>query len=65
MAELIAAALERELACPGTVGRLTDSILRETRMPAVQIELPESVDPAATTRIARSIVTALRQFFEG
>ena len=55
------------IASPGSSGRLeglTDAILRETRMPAVQIQ------PCMTTAddvpgIARAVAEALRRFFAG
>ncbi len=65
VAELIAAEVERVVGCPAVVVRLTDAILRETRMPAVQIELPQGVDPTAAPRIARAIAEGLGRFFVG
>ena len=65
IAELIAAAIERDVGCPAAVDRLTGAILRETRMPAVQIDLPHDVDPSAGSRIALAIADGLTRFFEG
>jgi N-acetylmuramoyl-L-alanine amidase len=65
IAELIVAAIERNVGYPASLGRLTDAILRETRMPAVQVELPQGVDPAAAKRIGRAIAEGLSRFFEG
>ncbi len=65
IAELIVAALERELGCPGRAGGLTEAILRETRMPAVQIELPQGDPPAGPERVARAIAEGLSRYFAG
>jgi N-acetylmuramoyl-L-alanine amidase len=73
LAELILAELEREIRVRGRLQRLTSAILRETEMPAVQIEaLVASNDldaailrgPDAITRIGRAIAEAVRRFFE-
>ena len=65
IAELIVGALDRDPGCPGTVGRLTDAILRETRMPAVQIELPDDLEATTPSTIAKAIASGLTRFFEG
>jgi len=59
LAELAAEELERELRSAVNVVRLTGAILRETRMPAVQIETPLA-DPIGPT-----IAAALSRFFAG
>jgi N-acetylmuramoyl-L-alanine amidase len=65
IAELIVDAIERDVGYPAALGRLTDAILRETRMPAVQVEFPPGVDPSAAARIGRAIAEGLSRFFEG
>jgi N-acetylmuramoyl-L-alanine amidase len=64
LAELVCEELERALGVPGTLRGLTHAILRETRMPAVQIE-PGAAALADVTRIASAISTALQRFFTG
>lgn len=59
LAELAAEELERELGCATSVVRLTGAILRETRMPAVQIETSEAAP------IGPAIAAALSRFFAG
>ena len=59
LAELAAEELERELGCAMSVERLTGAILRETRMPAVQIET------SLADRIGPAIAAALSRFFAG
>jgi N-acetylmuramoyl-L-alanine amidase len=59
LAELAAEELERELGCAMSVERLTGTILRETRMPAVQIETSQA-DP-----VGLAIAAALSRFFAG
>lgn len=59
LAELAAEELERGFRCPTSVERLSGAILRETRMPAVQIETSEA-DPAGP-----AIAAALSRFFAG
>jgi N-acetylmuramoyl-L-alanine amidase len=64
LAELVLEELERALGTPGRLEGLTHAILRETRMPAVQIE-PGAATDADATQIAGAIATALRRFFAG
>lgn len=73
LAELILEELEHELRLRGRLQRLTASMLRETRMPAVQVEALAASNeieaallraPDATTRIGRSIAEGVRRFFE-
>lgn len=73
LAELILEELEHELRLRGRMQRLTVSMLRETRMPAVQVEALAASneveaallrDPDATTRIGRAIAEGVRRFFE-
>jgi N-acetylmuramoyl-L-alanine amidase len=71
LAELILEELEHELRLRGRVQGLTVSMLRETRMPAVQVEaLPPGADatalraPDTTTRVGRAIAEGVRRFFE-
>ena len=72
LAQLILDELEAELGPRGRLQRLTGAMLRETRMPAVQIEpafitneteATRLADPAHRDRIARAIVTGVRRFF--
>jgi len=65
IAELIVEAIEHDLGCPGAVGWLTDAILRETRMPAVQIEIPDDLAATTSTEIAKAIASGLSRYFEG
>jgi N-acetylmuramoyl-L-alanine amidase len=74
LAELVLAELEGEFGCRGRTQRLTVGMLRETRMPAVQIE-PLFVtnareaeliaDPMFPVRIGRAVATGVRRFFAG
>jgi hypothetical protein len=64
LAELVLEELDRGPGSSGRLEGLTEAILRETRMPAVQIQ------PCMTTAddvpgIARAISEALRRFFAG
>jgi N-acetylmuramoyl-L-alanine amidase len=63
LAELVLEELERELGCGGTLEGLTDAILRETRMPAVQVE-PHARGVDAS-RAGRAVAVALSRFFAG
>ena len=67
LARLILEALEREFGGPGRTERLTVAMLRETRMPAVQVEPPAApggvADPIFTARLARSITLGVERFF--
>ncbi len=73
LAELILEEMERELGCRGHLRRLTGAMLRETRMPAVQIEpfaqAPASEDgakdPEFARRIGRAVAAGVRRFFAG
>jgi N-acetylmuramoyl-L-alanine amidase len=73
LAELILAELEHELRVRGRLQRLAVSLLRETQMPAVQIEALVASNvleaamlraPDAITRIGRAIAEGVRRFFE-
>ena len=73
LAELILEELEHELRLRGRMQRLTVSMLRETRMPAVQVEALAASNeieaallraPDATARIGRAIAEGVRRFFE-
>ena len=73
LAELILEELEHELQLRGRLQRLTVSMLRETRMPAVQVEALAPANeaeaallraPDATTRVGRAIAEGVRRFFE-
>ena len=59
LAELAAEELERELGWTMSVVRLTGAILRETRMPAVQ------VDTSMADPIGPAVAAALSRFFAG
>ena len=48
---------------PARLQPLTASMLRETRMPAVQIEPPYTVDPAFPAEFARLVAQGIRRFF--
>lgn len=63
LAELVLEELERELGCPGTLEGLTDAILRETRMPAVQVE--PHARGADAARAGSAVAVALSRFFAG
>jgi N-acetylmuramoyl-L-alanine amidase len=62
LAQLIVEELALAFGTAGTTERLAATMLRETRMPAVQVEpaVHGEVDPA---RIARAIATGLARFF--
>jgi N-acetylmuramoyl-L-alanine amidase len=64
LAELVLEELDRGPGSPGRLEGLTDAILRETRMPAVQIQ-PCLTTAADVPRIARAVAVALRRFFAG
>jgi N-acetylmuramoyl-L-alanine amidase len=64
LAELVLEELGRASGPPGRLERLTDAILRETRMPAVQIQ-PCVVSAADVPNIARDVARALHRFFAG
>jgi hypothetical protein len=64
LAELVLEELDRGPGSPGRLERLTDAILRETRMPAVQIQ-PCMTTAADVPRIARAVAAGLRRFFAG
>jgi N-acetylmuramoyl-L-alanine amidase len=73
LAELILAELEHELQMRGRLQRLAVALLRETQMPAVQVEaLVASSEiesamlraPDTITRVGRAIAEGVRRFFE-
>lgn len=73
LAELILQELENELQLRGRVQGLTVSMLRETRMPAVQVEALTTANeaeaaalrgPDTATRVGRAIAEGVRRFFE-
>lgn len=63
LAELVLEELEAATGCRGALERLTDAIVRETRMPAVRIELSpaEDICPA----VGRAMAVAISRFFAG
>ena len=72
LAELILEDLEREFGRRGRLQRLTVGMLRETRMPAVQIEPLVTVndveasligDDGFAPRVARAVAGGARRFF--
>ena len=74
LAHLILEELEAEFSCRGRLQRLTGAMLRETRMPAVQIEpvmvknarvVVSHADPGYADRVARAVAAGLRRFFRG
>ena len=64
LAELVLEELDRAPGASGRLEPLTDAILRETRMPAVQIQ-PCGTTTADIPRVARAVADALRRFFAG
>jgi len=73
LAECILEELERELHVRGRLQRLSVALLRETAMPAVQVEALAATNeveaallrtPDATVRIGRAIAEGVRRFFE-
>jgi N-acetylmuramoyl-L-alanine amidase len=73
LAELILGELEHELQVRGRLQRLAATLLRETQMPAVQVEALVAANeveaamlraPDAITRIGRAIAEGVRRFFE-
>jgi N-acetylmuramoyl-L-alanine amidase len=73
LAELILGELEHELQVRGRLQRLAAALLRETQMPAVQVEALVAANeveaemlraPDAITRIGRAIAEGVRRFFE-
>jgi N-acetylmuramoyl-L-alanine amidase len=64
LAELVLEELDRGSGSTGRLERLTDAILRETRMPAVQIQTRVTT-ASDVTRVARAVADALRRFFAG
>ena len=75
LARLILDEVESEFHLKGHLRRLTGALLRETRMPAVQVEQPSLPTPAGGTerggdadpadRIALAIAAGIRRFFRG
>lgn len=74
LSQLILEELESALEHRGRLQRLTGGILRETRMPAVQVEpvfetnaeeLARLGDSAFTAAIGRAIAVGIRRFFDG
>jgi N-acetylmuramoyl-L-alanine amidase len=74
LARLIVEQLEQEFGRPGRLQQLTGAMLRDTRMPAVQVEpvydpgeggvAPWS-DPAFCERVGQAVARGLREFFTG
>jgi N-acetylmuramoyl-L-alanine amidase len=74
LAQLILKELEAEFGLPGKVRPLTIAPLRETRMPAVQVEpltgtgdheLEMLNDPDLPSRLARAVAAGVGRFFSG
>jgi len=65
LAQLILDEMEQATGCRGNLQRLTQAMLRETRMPAVQVEPASSTDTvaASTAGIATAIVAGIRRYF--
>jgi N-acetylmuramoyl-L-alanine amidase len=63
LAELVLEELEAASGCRGGLDRLTDAIVRETRMPAVRIELSPTEE--ACPAMARALAVAISRFFAG
>ena len=74
LADLILAELERELGVRGRLQRLSPAMLRETRMPAVQVEALVASNeveaalleaPDVVVGLGRAIADGVRRYFEG
>lgn len=74
LAQVILEELEAELGVPGSLRPLTIAPLRETRMPAVQVEPVTGArsseeellrDPGLPARVARAVATGVGRFFSG
>jgi N-acetylmuramoyl-L-alanine amidase len=74
LAQLLLEELEAEFGLPGRVRPLTIAPLRETRMPAVQVEPLTGIgdqehellnDPALPFRLARAVAAGVGRFFSG
>jgi N-acetylmuramoyl-L-alanine amidase len=63
LAELALEELESATGCLGALERLTDAIVRETRMPAVRIEI--SLAEEASSTVARAVAAAVTRYFAG
>jgi N-acetylmuramoyl-L-alanine amidase len=68
LAGLVLHELEEALGRRGRLQRLSATILRETRMPAVQVEPAALDDPEAARllepdRVARAVAAGIRRFF--
>ena len=72
LAELILQELEAELALGGRLQRLTTTMLRETRMPAVQVEplhltndreAAMILEPSLPARVGRAVAAGTRRWF--
>jgi N-acetylmuramoyl-L-alanine amidase len=64
LAELVSEELQRQIHAPGRLEQLTHAILRETRMPAVQIQ-PCVTTTADVPAVAHAVAVALGRFFAG
>jgi N-acetylmuramoyl-L-alanine amidase len=74
LAQLILEELEAELGIPGRLRPLTIAPLRETRMPAVQVEAVSGssereaailADPELPSRVGRAVAAGVRRYFSG
>jgi N-acetylmuramoyl-L-alanine amidase len=74
LAQLILEELEAELEIPGRLRPLTIAPLRETRMPAVQVEAVTGTserdaailaDPELPARVGRAVAAGVRRYFSG
>jgi N-acetylmuramoyl-L-alanine amidase len=74
LAQLILEELEAELGLAGRLQPLTIAPLRETRMPAVQVEPLTGIgaqeqkmltDPDLPSRVARAVAAGVGRFFSG
>ena len=65
LAQLILDKIERTYGCRGELQRLTQAMLRETRMPAVQVEPASSSQTGrvAPGQVAAAIVAGIRRYF--
>jgi N-acetylmuramoyl-L-alanine amidase len=64
LAELLLAAIDAAIAGPCRLERMTAAMLRETRMPAVQIEIPVDV-LLSPEEVAEAIARGIDRFYEG
>jgi hypothetical protein len=64
LARMIVEELEPAIGLPGRIRPLAGTLLRETRMPAVQIELapPDAADAGFAERVGAAVTRGIRRF---